>query len=80
MVDGERITPVSSSVFKEEIRRCEDLVAGVFVGRRLSYYVVRNAALKAWKPTCNLQITINGDSLFLFEFDNEEEFTVKSCR
>lgn len=27
LVDGERITPVSSSMYEKEIRRCEGLVA-----------------------------------------------------
>lgn len=50
----------------------------MFVGRSLSYYVVRNAVSKAWKPKGNFQLTINGDSMFLFVFDNEEDRMKKS--
>lgn len=71
LVNGKSFIPASD--FEEEIRVCEKMLIGYFVGSRLSFHIVEKAMKEIWKLKGGFRLTINGDSIFLFEFDLAED-------
>lgn len=70
LVNGKSFIPASD--FEEEIRVCEKMLVGYFVGSRLSFHIVEKAMKEIWKLKGDFRLTINGDSIFLFEYDLAE--------
>ncbi|XP_026417025.1 uncharacterized protein LOC113312490 [Papaver somniferum] len=75
ILDVKKNMDIPYEVFNDDIRQCEDKVIGAFVGRRLPFNWVRNAVNRAWKPKGNLQMTIHGESMFIFDFQSAEDRT-----
>lgn len=50
LVDGQRVVAVKGVELERKIKRCENLVVGVFVGKRLAYNLVKRVTERAWKP------------------------------
>lgn len=72
-INGKRIFVIPSSDFTDEIRSCESTLVGYFVGRRSSFEIVEKALKKIWKLKGKFLMTLNGDSIFIIEFDLEED-------
>ncbi|XP_026408126.1 uncharacterized protein LOC113303283 [Papaver somniferum] len=75
VVDGKKNMDIPYKVFEEDIRDFESKVIGAFVGRRLPFNMVRNVVNRAWKPKGTLQMTIHGESMFIFDFNSAEDRT-----
>ncbi|XP_026459012.1 uncharacterized protein LOC113359628 [Papaver somniferum] len=72
-IDDKEVADVLEEDVADELKFCQDLLIGVFVGKKFPYMMVKNAVLRAWKPKGAMQMTIHGESNYVFEFDNEED-------
>ncbi|RZC70704.1 hypothetical protein C5167_033867 [Papaver somniferum] len=50
IVDGKKVVSSSNVDYVDDIRKCEDLVIGVFVGQRISFMQETNIVTRVWKP------------------------------
>ncbi|XP_026441709.1 uncharacterized protein LOC113340872 [Papaver somniferum] len=75
LVDGQRVVAVKGVELERKIKRCENLVVGVFVGKRLAYNLVKRVTERAWKPKGSFSLTIHGEFAFIFDFNDDERST-----
>ncbi|XP_026456778.1 uncharacterized protein LOC113357549 [Papaver somniferum] len=73
VVDGKKSMDILYEVYDEDIRVCEDKVIGAFVGRRLPFNWVQSVVNRAWKPKGEIQMTIHGESMFIFDFKSARD-------
>ncbi|XP_026458992.1 uncharacterized protein LOC113359600 [Papaver somniferum] len=73
MVDGAKLTVFYDEEIAEDVNRCEDLVVGCFVGKRLPFLLVKFFVQRAWKLKADMNMTLHGDSMFVFEFNSAED-------
>lgn len=71
LVEGSKMMGFSDEEIAEDVRRCEDLVVGCFVGKILSFLQVKNTVHRVWNLKGKLKMTLHGDNIFVFEFDSE---------
>ncbi|XP_026389889.1 uncharacterized protein LOC113284604 [Papaver somniferum] len=73
LVGGKKLTVFSDDEVEDDVHRCEKLVVGCFVGKRLPFLMVRNFAKRVWKLKGEMKMTLLGDAVFVFEFDSAED-------
>lgn len=73
MVDGAKMMVFSEQEIEKDVQNCENLVIGCFVGKRLAFQLVRNTVKRVWKVKNDFKMTLHDDSIFVFEFDSEED-------
>ncbi|OVA05081.1 protein of unknown function DUF4283 [Macleaya cordata] len=72
-VDGQLTVTISTEDYNEQIRACEELLIGSFVGRRLPFTLVRDSLAKVWGLRGDFSLTIHGQSAFVFKFSCDED-------
>lgn len=73
MINGKNDSVISMADFEHDVKKCEDLVVGAFVGRRLSFKFVKNSLLRLWRLKGEVHMTLHGDFMFAFVFSNPED-------
>lgn len=73
MVDGSKMMVFSEQEIEEDVQKCENLVVGCFVRKCLAFQLVRNTVKRVWKVKNDFKMTLHDDSIFVFEFDSEED-------
>lgn len=73
MVEGDKLTVNSYAEVEDDVHRCEKLIVGCFVGKRLPFLMVRNFVRRVWKLKGDMYMTLHGDAIFVFKFDSAED-------
>ncbi|XP_026437146.1 uncharacterized protein LOC113335253 [Papaver somniferum] len=72
-VDGKVLVAAQTDTASARMERCENLVVGFFVGKRLSFAAVQLAVSKLWKFNKEVSIKLYSDCAFIFEFNDDED-------
>lgn len=72
-INGKLISVISPEDLVDEIRVCDKFLVGYFVGRKLPFHIVKESMDKAWKLKGNYRLTIHEESMYVFEFDLDED-------
>lgn len=73
LAEGKQVADIVLEDVKEDLEHCKDLVIGTIVGKKLPYMLVKNTLQRAWRPKGLMHMTIHGESLYVFEFDDESD-------
>ncbi|XP_026385134.1 uncharacterized protein LOC113280763 [Papaver somniferum] len=71
--DGKRVADIVFTDVEEDLDHCKDLVIGALVGRKLPYMLVKNTLQIAWRIKRAMHMTIHGEFLYVFEFEDEAD-------
>ncbi|XP_026444822.1 uncharacterized protein LOC113345235 [Papaver somniferum] len=73
MMEGMKAVSISSEILHQKLKECKELAIGYFIGRKLSYSMVKDAAAKVWMTKSEVSITLHSSNSFVFKFLNSED-------
>ncbi|OVA06397.1 protein of unknown function DUF4283 [Macleaya cordata] len=73
LVNGKLVATIQSKDVQEQIVVCASYVVGSFVGRSLTYNLVKSTLTKSWNLHGDFEMTIHGEGAFIFLFNLVED-------